>query len=192
LVKFILPKATELQDAWTNRMVRCSAGIMSVFRAKRFMTSLLVIAAAAAALWVFRGQNEQDVTGVADAIDGDSLRIGTAEVRLIGLDAPELAQTCRVSGRETPCGREARAHLRRLVSSGLVTCIGAERDRYGRLLARCRVRGIDINAAMVRDGHAVAFGAYQTEEAEARAGYRGIWAGTFERPRDWRALHPRP
>ena len=77
-------------------------------------------------------------------------------------------------------------------SRGLVTCVGAERDRYGRLLARCRARGVDVNAAMVRDGHAVAFGAHQAEEAEAKAAYRGLWAGTFERPQDWRRTHPRP
>jgi endonuclease YncB( thermonuclease family) len=161
-------------------------------RATRLLASLAVIAAAAGALWLVRGQLERDVTGVAEAIDGDSLKVGGVEIRLVGIDAPELMQICTISGRESPCGREARTHLRRLATSGLVTCVGSERDRYGRLLSRCRVRGIDINAAMVRDGHAVAFGSYQAEEDEARAAYRGLWAGTFERPRDWRARNPRP
>lgn len=160
-------------------------------RLTRFFFSTVLLAAAGGALWLVRGQVEKDVTGAAEAIDGDSLRVGGVEVRLRGIDAPELMQTCQVSGRETPCGREARAHLRRFTSSGLVTCIGSERDRFGRLLGRCRIRGIDINAAMVRDGHAVAYGDYASEEAEARAAYRGLWAGTFARPRDWRATHSR-
>jgi endonuclease YncB( thermonuclease family) len=160
-------------------------------RLKRFLLSLAVIAGAGGLLWLTRGALERDITGSAEAIDGDSLRVGGVEIRLHGVDAPELNQTCSVSNRETPCGREARAHLRRFAASGLVTCVGSEHDRYGRLLARCRVRGIDINAAMVREGMAIAFGAYTSEETEARAAYRGLWAGTFERPRDWRARHPR-
>jgi endonuclease YncB( thermonuclease family) len=153
----------------------------------RLLASLAILAAAGGALYVMRGAPQRDLTGAAEVIDGDSLRIAGEELRLKGIDAPELMQTCQVGGRESPCGREARAHLRRLLASGLTTCIGAERDRYGRLLATCRVRGVDVNAAMVRDGHAVAFGDYAAEEAEARAAYRGLWAGAFERPRDWRA-----
>jgi endonuclease YncB( thermonuclease family) len=72
-----------------------------------------------------------------------------------------------------------------------VTCVTQARDRYGRRLAYCRVRGMDINAQMVRDGHAVAYGEFTREEDEARLAYRGIWAGTFERPADWRQRHPR-
>jgi endonuclease YncB( thermonuclease family) len=157
----------------------------------RLYASLAILAAAAGALYLARGAPQDVVTGPAEPIDGDSLRVGGVEIRLKGIDAPELFQICAVSGRDTPCGREARAHLRRFTVSGLLSCVGEGRDRYGRMLAVCRVRGIDINAAMVRDGHAVAFGAYQAEEADARAAYRGLWAGTFERPRDWRASHPR-
>ncbi len=151
-----------------------------------------ILIAAAGALAVLRMTPESDLTGAATAIDGDSLRISGVEIRLKGIDAPELQQTCTVSGRPTSCGRESFVALRQLLSGGLATCIGSERDRYGRLLARCRVRGIDVGATMVREGRAVAFGAYQSEEAEARARYAGIWAGEFERPRDWRRAHPRP
>jgi endonuclease YncB( thermonuclease family) len=160
-------------------------------RVARLLASAAVIAGAAGALWLTRGVPEQDITGAAEPIDGDSLRIAGFEVRLQGIDAPEMMQICKVGGRDAECGREARAHLRRLARSGLATCVGSQRDRYGRLLVRCRVRGVDINAAMVRDGHAVAYGAYQAEEAEAKAAYRGLWAGTFERPADWRRTHPR-
>jgi endonuclease YncB( thermonuclease family) len=155
------------------------------------IASISVLVAAAALLYVLRGVPQRDITGLAEDIDGDSVRLNGEELRLRGIDAPELFQTCRVSGRETACGREARAALRKLLTSGLATCIGGERDRYGRLLVVCRIRGIDVNAAMVRDGQAVSFGSYEAEEAEAKAAYRGLWAGEFERPRDWRARHPR-
>ena len=142
-------------------------------------------------LYVFNGVPQRELTGVAEAIDGDSLRMAGFEMRLRGIDAPELVQTCEVGKREVACGREARSALRKFLTSGLVTCIGEERDRYGRLLVQCRVRGVDINAAMVRDGQAVAFGAYEREESEAKTAYRGLWAGNFERPREWRIRHPR-
>jgi endonuclease YncB( thermonuclease family) len=151
-----------------------------------FLSSLLILIVSGVLLYLLKGVPQKDLTGVAQAIDGDSLRLGNEELRLKGIDAPELLQICTISGKETPCGREARAALRKLLSSGLVTCIGDGLDRYGRLLAYCRVRGIDINAAMVRDGQAIAFGDYNREESEAKAAYRGIWAGTFERPQDWR------
>jgi endonuclease YncB( thermonuclease family) len=160
-------------------------------RRTRLWSSIALLAGAGLLAFVLASRSERDLTGVAEAIDGDSVRIAGEEVRLSGIDAPELMQTCQVSGQETPCGRNARAALRRLLGSGLVTCVGSERDRYGRFLAVCRVRGIDINAAMVRDGHAVAFGGYAREEAEASAAFKGIWEGTFERPRDWRQRHPR-
>ena len=155
------------------------------------LAAVTLLLFAAVLLLMLRGGPEQEITGQAEAIDGDSLRVAGEELRLKGIDAPELLQTCTVSSRETPCGREARTALRRLLSSGLTTCIGSERDRYGRLLVRCRVRGIDVNAAMVREGHAVGLGAHALEEAEASAAYRGLWAGEFERPAAWRARHPR-
>ena len=160
-------------------------------RRSRLIASISILVAAGALLYVLRGVPQRDITGAAEAVDGDSVRLNSEDLRLQGIDAPELFQTCRVSGRETPCGREARAALRKLLASGLATCIGNERDRYGRLLVVCRVRGIDVNAAMVRDGQAVSFGGYQAEEAEAKAAYRGLWAGEFEQPRDWRARNPR-
>jgi endonuclease YncB( thermonuclease family) len=160
-------------------------------RRSTLIASVSILVAAGALLYALRGLPQRDLTGAAEAIDGDSVRLNGEDLRLKGIDAPELFQTCRVSGRETACGREARVALRKLLTSGLTTCIGGEQDRYGRLLVVCRVRGIDVNAAMVRDGQAVSFGGYQAEEEEAKAAYRGLWAGEFERPQDWRARHPR-
>ena len=126
----------------------------------------------------------------ATAIDGDSLRVGGQEIRLIGIDAPELAQTCGAEhGGVWACGREAHAHLRSLVSRGAVDCFTRSKDQYGRTLATCSAVGVaDIGRAMVRTGLAVNFmsGGYQAAEAEARTEKRGIWRGAFERPQDWR------
>ena len=124
------------------------------------------------------------------AIDGDTLAVGAERLRLEGVDAPEIRQVCQDgSGEDWPCGEEARAALERLVSAASAVCSGSSRDRYDRLLVRCRDGALDINAQMVRTGLAIASGGYGSEEEEAREGSHGLWAGSFERPRDWRIRH---
>lgn len=118
--------------------------------------------------------------------DGDSLALDGVRFRLLGIDAPELHQTCTRAGEIHPCGREARDHLLRLIAGREVVCAWSHLDRYGRRLGRCRAGSTDLNAEMVRGGWAVAYGGYEREEAEAEAAGRGLWSGDFVRPEDWR------
>jgi endonuclease YncB( thermonuclease family) len=168
---------------------------MNIAMSLRFpavIRAILVLAAIMALALALTRQDETESTGFATAIDGDSLRLNGVEMRLKGLDAPELAQSCRRSdGLDWPCGRAARAALGRQFARGLATCIGQQHDLYGRLLVTCRVLGADINAEMVRQGHAVAYGLYGAEESAARADARGVWSGSFQRPAEWRKAHPR-
>lgn len=127
--------------------------------------------------------------GIAQVIDGDSLRLNGEELRLKGIDAPEYAQTCRRGPATIPCGKEAATALRRIIARAPLTCTGHERDRYGRILATCRSLGADVAAMMVRIGMAVSFGNYLVEEVEARNAMIGLWAGDFEMPSEWRAAH---
>lgn len=128
----------------------------------------------------------QDYAGRPAVIDGDSIRLDGIEMRLEGIDAPELTQRCRRSGEDWPCGQAARTHLRTLLSGASVVCSGYQMDRYDRLLVQCRSGESNVNRAMVHDGFAVSFGAYQSEEAKARIAQRGLWVGDFERPASWR------
>jgi endonuclease YncB( thermonuclease family) len=144
---------------------------------------LALIAAALARI------STDSLSGEAHAVDGDSLRIGEARLRLEGIDAPEIGQKCSVGGREVDCGREARNHLRSLIGGNSVSCSGWQEDNYGRLLVRCSARSVDLNAAMVRGGWAVAFGDFENEEREAREERRGLWQGDFQEPREWRREH---
>jgi endonuclease YncB( thermonuclease family) len=118
--------------------------------------------------------------------DGDSLTLDGIRVRLLGIDAPELDQTCRLAGMTHPCGREAREHLIGLVAGRSVTCSWSREDRYGRRLGRCSAGETDLAAEMVRSGWAVAYGGYEREETEARAHRRGLWSGDFVWPQDFR------
>ncbi|MGB3389054.1 MAG: thermonuclease family protein [Pseudaminobacter sp.] len=131
----------------------------------------------------------RQVGGTATVNDGDSITLGAERIRLLGIDAPEYRQVCRRNGTEYACGRQAREALVRLVASRDVACSGWERDRYGRLLAVCTAGGVELNRSQVEQGWAVAYGAYDEVEQIARQKRLGIWAGEFERPRQWRDSH---
>ena len=100
-----------------------------------------------------------------------------------------MAQICQRATENTSCGREAARWLKRLINGRQVACEGWEIDQYDRLLAKCLANGLDLNAKMVRDGWAVSYGEYEGEELDARQNQRGLWAGDFERPSDWRKTH---
>jgi hypothetical protein len=71
-----------------------------------------------------------------------------------------------------------------------VNCERHGLDKYGRLLGTCFVDGREINATMVRQGHAWAFvkysATYVKEEAQARAEGIGIWQGEATPPWEYR------
>lgn len=70
--------------------------------------------------------------------DADTLRIWNQPIRLLGIDAPEYAQTCKDgNGREYKCGIDALNRLKEIIGSSEVRCEGDEMDRYKRLLATC-------------------------------------------------------
>lgn len=130
------------------------------------------------------------VSGAVRVVDGDSLVVEGRAIRLHGIDAPEGAQSCTRDGRSWPCGEEATKALRDRIGSDPVTCHEQDIDRYGRIVAICWQDDTDLNRWMVEGGWAVAYRQYSTAyvdaEATARAARRGIWAGSFEMPWDWR------
>jgi endonuclease YncB( thermonuclease family) len=122
------------------------------------------------------------VSGEARVSDGDTLAIGAAKVRLEGMDAPEIGQTCTdARGQPWDCGEAAARALRSLTTGRIVDCSNVGVDKYGRMLGRCVAGGIDLSAEMVRRGLAWAFVRYSKTyvavEAEARTLKLGIWQG---------------
>ena len=89
---------------------------------------------------LFASHAHADVTGKPRVVDGDTIQINQTKIRLHGIDAPEMKQTCRTSkGREQMCGVLAKQALEKLVRGQDVTCKGDTRDRYKRLIAVCYV-----------------------------------------------------
>jgi endonuclease YncB( thermonuclease family) len=130
--------------------------------------------------------------GRAVAISGGSLRIGHTVVRLAGIEAPEIQQTClKDSGKRWHCGTAARDALSRLVRRRSVTCDVPASTGAATVEGSCTVRGIDLASELVRQGHVFAtvglFSRYSGLEGEARAAKLGVWQGDADRPADYRA-----
>ena len=135
------------------------------------------------------------IGGKALVIDADTIEVGEAatQVRLDGIDAPELKQPCTAAdGSEWGCGREAGLALERHIAGRNVIC---DRLRPGlvRLWGICRIEGeeAELNRWVVEAGWAFAFvkssRAYAGDEAAARLARRGIWSGRAPIPPwDWR------
>lgn len=131
------------------------------------------------------------LTGTVRVTDGDSIRLGGARVRLQGIDAPELDQTCTLAdGSEWWCGDWSRQVLDAAFGGRQARCDVRGTDVYGRTLARCTVAGTDMGDWMVRQGAALAYRRYSLDyvEAEKAAIFAnaGLWRADFEPPEDFR------
>lgn len=135
--------------------------------------------------------DKDQVSGIANVVDGDTLELRGDRIRLHGVDAPESEQLCAgILGDLWRCGQQAALALADRIGRRPVSCDVRDVDRYGRKVAVCEQSGEDLNRWLVSEGWAVAYRQYSTdyvsdEEGARRAG-RNIWAGRFIMPWDWR------
>jgi endonuclease YncB( thermonuclease family) len=152
-----------------------------------FVLALIV----AAALGTSKLPQRELAPGVGKVKDGDSFVLRGKIIRLHGIDAPEYRQTCDdARGQNYDCGKDAANALRQLISGRKITCVEVERDRYRRSVSVCRNGAVELNSEMVRLGWAVAYRRHSwnhvSAEREAKKARRGIWAGDFVLPEDYR------
>ena len=134
--------------------------------------------------------NAAEFVVIPRVVDGDTVTIGAAKIRLEGIDAPETDQVClNASGQQWTCGLEARDQLAAHIAGREIRCVSTAID-YGRELGLCSVAGEDLNGWMVREGWALAYvkysSAYVSAEEQARTRQSGLWQGAFIAPWDWR------
>ena len=157
----------------------------------RLLTAALFVA-------TLTGAAPRDLTGkVVGVSDGDTLTLLTPQrrqvkVRLDQIDAPESSQ---------PGGAAAKRRLSALAYGKTATVRVSTQDRYGRSVGEVRVDGVDVNAALVRDGNAWAYRDYLRDpkllqlEKEARVARRGLWAAAPPQPTapwEWRKARRTP
>ena len=168
--------------------MRCVFRVLFGFSAY-FMAGMTLLSGAAFATTSYDLSGQVKVTKVSD---GDSLRSGKLRIRVFGIDAPELKQQCQdQNGTAQDCGLAARQQLENLLDADkLLHCELRDVDRYGRLVMQCFRGTVDIGAAMVRSGHALAYRSfshlYVAEEQHATTARNGIWRGSFQPPWKWR------
>ena len=124
-------------------------------------------------------------------VDGDTIEIHGERIQLWGIDAVESGQRCRLNGKPWRCGRDAAFALDRFLDGVTVVCSPKDRDRYGRTVATCEAREIDVGRWMVLQGWALDYeryskGEYAGAQAAAKEAKRGLWVGEFEPPWEWR------
>lgn len=152
----------------------------------------------ASLFWAEPGKSDERFEArVVRVKDGDSVVVErlnskrVSEIRLAGIDAPELSQ---------PWGVESKKALMEMLKGGQVQVEVTDRDRYHRLVAKLWVDDLYINAEMTRTGNAWAFARYLPDK-NIRAGHDaarkkglGLWSLPEEDrvpPPTWRMMHPR-
>ena len=155
-----------------------------MFKTKLISTSFVLIVSSQS---VF---SQNSLIGFPNIIDGDTLTVGNKRVRLHGIDAPELKQSCIKNEVEFKCGYWAKIALKRKVGKEKIRCDPHGKDRYKRLIAVCYQNKLNLNYWMVKSGWALAYRRYSTAYLDAELSARnkkvGIWSSAFIVPSAWR------
>jgi endonuclease YncB( thermonuclease family) len=112
-------------------------------------------------------------------VSAGRIKVHGREIRLAGIEAPVFAERCGEGAAAWPCGRMARAALRRFIRGRAVECEIPAGDDTLPDPARCEVGGADIAAWLVEQGwarsSAGAAESYAKIEAAAREEKLGLW-----------------
>jgi endonuclease YncB( thermonuclease family) len=91
------------------------------------------------------GLRADTLEGKAVLVDGDSIVIGHKQIRLWGIDAPEM---------DTREGYLAKRYLRSVIEEKPVRCVEQGARVSSETMAKCYVGQVDIGEVMVLSGHA--------------------------------------
>ena len=142
-----------------------------------------------------RSEEINEISGNAEIIDGDTIKINSKKIRLYGIDAPEFKQMCKkpyltiiffTFSKDYPCGKNSTDKLQKKINNKVITCKILDVDRYKRFIGECYKRNLNLNSWLVSNGYAVAYRKYSKKyvsyENYAKNRKIGIWQGKFEMP----------
>lgn len=127
--------------------------------------------------------------------DGDTITVLDSrnqqfKIRLAGIDAPELRQEF---------GQKSKYNLSGFIFGKNVLISFTKTDKYGRIVGKVSLNGVDVNLKQIEDGFAWHYKEYESEqsendrkiyaEAEKRARVKefGLWIQPALAPWEWRA-----
>jgi micrococcal nuclease len=161
----------------------------------RIIIALIAIFTIAASNTCHAGQFK-----VTRVYDGDTFKASghdiEIKVRLVGIDAPEIAKGKRKSGQ--PFSKRAKQFLTGMILDKTVDVIGYDMGPYNRQLAVVYVEGKNVNLELIKAGLAEAYRGkppkgfditpYQITEVEAQKSGVGMWAlgDEYISPKEWR------
>ncbi len=135
-----------------------------------------------------------EIRGVVEIIDGDTVTIADKTIHLFGVDAPEIEQQCRIYRLNWPCGQRAVVMLELLIAKKPVRCEIARQSSSSSdnlMQAHCyNYENVNLNAAIIGAGMAVPIvkqtRRYVTAGYSAQIKRLGLWSGRFILPKHWR------
>ncbi|TVP72036.1 MAG: thermonuclease family protein [Rhodobacteraceae bacterium] len=96
-----------------------------------------------------------EITGTARVIDGDTLEVSGQRIRLGGIDAPEMSETCvDARGKRWDCGVWATEATRAILAQRTVRCVDLGERSYQRVVGRCYLDGRDLAVTLIEAGAA--------------------------------------
>lgn len=128
------------------------------------------------------------------AIDGDTVSI---DVRLLGADAFERKQLCRMESGCWPCGKASQDFTSRLMKGGNATIRLTGTQSYGRPVGTIEIQGEDLGETLIANGLAIPATQYLQHDParasryvaaydKAAASHAGAHRGYFIDPAKWR------
>ena len=177
-----------LEKKWKNAQIKQSQRLISFFVIFIFIF-----------IYFPKSFSFEYIEGKPEVIDGDTIKINNHKIRLYGIDAPENNQICSkpwlslnviTFNKDYECGLKTTSLLKKFVKNEIIVCKKKSVDRYNRVVAICFKKRRDINSWLVRNGLAVAYTKYSKKyiinENDAKKEKKGLWAGNFEMPWEWR------
>ncbi|MGH6913318.1 MAG: thermonuclease family protein [Geminicoccales bacterium] len=128
-----------------------------------------------------------EIRGQGTVLSGNEVMVGAQAVRLFGIAAPGLKETCEINDAKMKCGIVAWAELIKLADGQQVSCDSEEaagappaKTEKPVTFATCYIGETDLNEAMVRSGWARAArqqsDRYEVDENDAKESGRGLWS----------------
>jgi len=125
------------------------------------VSQIIAQAVARAPAWTRKELASNDVGQRARAEDAmtdcDSIRCGSKQIRLVGIDASEMPGPCR-EGRDCTPGDPfaSKANLAKIIGwFPDVRCKQTDIDGCGRIVAQCTADAVDLSCRQIVDGQAV-------------------------------------